>query len=185
MIVYRYQAKLPDKSLPILNIVVSNAKLVALDWLDNQQNLQNVIINAKQQEKVENLVQKNQLYQQNCETLFLVKAQLDEYFAGKRESFDLPLDLSFGTVFQQKVWQALLQIGYGETISYATLAKRIGQEKAYRAVANANAKNPISIIIPCHRVIASDGGLGGYSGGMLIKENLLRLESVRVKRDVC
>lgn len=177
MIVYHYQAKLLDTMLD-LHIVVSNAKLLALDWFDNQKTLQNLTKKAEKLEKIDSLEQKNQLYQQNCEVLFLVKAQLDEYFAGKRQSFELPLDLSFGTPFQQKVWHALSQIGYGETISYATLAKRIGQEKAYRTVANANAKNPISIVIPCHRVIASDGGLGGYSGGVAIKENLLRLEGI-------
>lgn len=180
MIFYQYQAKVKE-NLPRLNIVVSNAKLVALDWVHHQLPLKSIMDNAKQKEKVENLQQKNQLYQQNCDVLFLVKAQLDDYFAGRRMHFDLPLDLSSGTAFQQKVWQALLQIGYGETISYATLAKRIGQDKAYRAVANANAKNPISIIVPCHRVIASDGKLGGYAGGVAVKESLLNLEGILVK----
>lgn len=103
--------------------------------------------------------------------------QLNQYFNGRRQRFDLPLDLSPGTKFQQKVWHALAQIPYGETISYAKLAQNIGQPTAYRAVANANGKNPFSIIIPCHRVIASDGGLGGYTGGIDKKQLLLSIES--------
>lgn len=108
--------------------------------------------------------------------------QLDEYFAGKRERFDLPLDWSHGTDFQIKVWQALMGIPYGQTISYATLAKNINQPTAYRACANANGKNPISLIIPCHRVIASDGGIGGYTGGIFIKRILLELENATFKK---
>ncbi|WP_201583704.1 methylated-DNA--[protein]-cysteine S-methyltransferase [Psychrobacter jeotgali] len=104
--------------------------------------------------------------------------QLDEYAAGKRKVFDLPLDLSLGTEFQQKVWRALQDINYGETISYATLAQNVNNPKGYRAVANANGKNPFSIIVPCHRVIASDGKLGGYTGGLDKKEYLLALEGV-------
>ena len=108
-------------------------------------------------------------------------AQLQQYLQGTRCNFDLPLDLSSGTDFQQKVWQALLGINHGETISYATLAKRVDNPKGYRAVANANGKNPFSIIIPCHRVIASDGKLGGYTGGLDKKEYLLALEGVKCK----
>lgn len=179
MIVYPYHASIGKDALPPFHIVVSNGKLIALDWFDdNQSSLSKLINHAKSLEKVENLAQKNLLYQQNCEVLFNVKNQLREYFLGKRQCFDIELDLSIGTPFQQKVWQALLQIEYGETISYKTLASRIGQPTAYRAVANANGKNPISIIIACHRVIASDGGLGGYSGGIGIKRQLLALEGV-------
>ena len=108
-------------------------------------------------------------------------AQLKSYFKGDRQAFDLPLDISLGTKFQQRVWQALQDIGYGETISYATLAQNVASPKGFRAVANANSKNPFSIIVPCHRVIASDGKLGGYTGGLDKKEYLLALEGVTCK----
>ena len=108
-------------------------------------------------------------------------AQLTTYFEGKRQVFDLPLDISLGTEFQQQVWRALQGIKHGETISYATLAQRVGNPKGFRAVANANGKNPFSIIIPCHRVIASDGKLGGYTGGLDKKAYLLALEGVTYK----
>lgn len=113
--------------------------------------------------------------------LLAAVAQLQQYLRGKRQNFDLPLDTSLGTPFQQKVWQALLGINHGETISYKTLAERVNSPKGYRAVANANGKNPLSIIIPCHRVIASDGKLGGYTGGLNKKECLLALEGVECK----
>ena len=108
-------------------------------------------------------------------------AQLKSYFKGDRQAFDLPLDISLGTKFQQRVWQALQDISYGETISYATLAQNVASPKGFRAVANANSKNPFSIIVPCHRVIASDGKLGGYTGGLDKKTYLLALEGVTCK----
>lgn len=101
--------------------------------------------------------------------------QLEEYFSGKRCTFDLPLHL-VGTPFQKKVWRQLMKIPYGQTVSYAELARRIGRPKAYRAVANACGQNPLPIIVPCHRVIASGGKLGGYSGGLKRKRWLLRHE---------
>ena len=101
--------------------------------------------------------------------------QLRAYFAGDLETFDLPLAPQ-GTPFQQKVWDELLDIPYGETISYGQLAKRIGNPNASRAVGLANGSNPIPIIIPCHRVIGSNGKLTGYGGGLPIKEKLLALE---------
>src|SRR5699024_3045879 len=111
------------------------------------------------------------------ETLDQCVRELREYFAGDRQRFDVPLDLSHrGTPFQQKVWKRLYEIPYGETISCKTLAEDCGGPTYSRAVANANGKNPISIIVPCHRVIAHDGSLGGYTGGLDKKEKLLRLE---------
>lgn len=104
------------------------------------------------------------------------KRQVDEYFAGKIKNFDLPLELE-GTEFQQSVWNALQNIPYGETCSYAEIAKNIGRPKAYRAVGMANNKNPISIIIPCHRVIGKNGKMVGYGGGIDIKRHLLDIES--------
>ncbi|MCP3897960.1 methylated-DNA--[protein]-cysteine S-methyltransferase [Moraxella sp.] len=112
-----------------------------------------------------------------------VVTQLDEYFAGKRRAFDVPLDLSCGTPFQQQVWRALYSIPYNETISYKTLATMIDKPTAYRACANANGKNPISLIVPCHRVIAADGSIGGYTGGIEIKEVLLGVEKGELKYD--
>ncbi|RTZ18100.1 methylated-DNA--[protein]-cysteine S-methyltransferase [Vibrio aquaticus] len=104
--------------------------------------------------------------------------QLQEYFAGEREQFDLPLAAK-GTEFQQKVWHALSMIPYGETWSYQDLANAIDNPKAVRAVGLANGKNPISVIVPCHRVIGKNGKLTGYAGGVERKEKLLKLEKVR------
>ena len=102
--------------------------------------------------------------------------QLTEYFAGERRTFDLPLKLS-GTEFQMSVLQALQEIPYGETTSYADIAERVGRPKAVRAVGAANGRNPIPIIVPCHRVIGSNGDLTGLGGGLDTKEALLRLEA--------
>jgi methylated-DNA-[protein]-cysteine S-methyltransferase len=104
-----------------------------------------------------------------------IAAQLTSYFAGKLRAFDTPVAPQ-GTPFQQRVWRALCDIPYGETTSYAELARRIGNPKAVRAVGLANGSNPISIIIPCHRVIGSNGSLTGYGGGLPIKKALLELE---------
>jgi methylated-DNA-[protein]-cysteine S-methyltransferase len=104
------------------------------------------------------------------------RQQLTEYFAGERREFDLPLKLS-GTEFQMNVLQALQQIPYGETTSYGDIAERIGRPKAVRAVGAANGRNPIPIIVPCHRVIGSHGDLTGFGGGLDTKEALLRLEA--------
>lgn len=101
--------------------------------------------------------------------------QLSEYFAGKRRDFTLPLLLK-GTPFQRRVWEALRAIPYGETCSYGELAKAIGSPKACRAVGGANHKNPISIIVPCHRVVGAGGSLTGYGGGLENKRFLLDLE---------
>ena len=104
--------------------------------------------------------------------------QLGDYFAGRRSQFDLPLDLRCGTAFQQSVWQALLDIPPGEVISYGEVSRRIGKPAAMRAVGGAIGRNPISIIVPCHRVTGSSGALTGYAGGLDRKTALLRLEGV-------
>ena len=103
--------------------------------------------------------------------------QLQEYFAHERQEFQLPL-LMHGTPFQQSAWKAMLTIPYGQTISYAEEALRAGHPTALRAIGNANGRNPLAIIVPCHRVIASNGQLGGYSSGLDRKRFLLRLEGV-------
>jgi O-6-methylguanine DNA methyltransferase len=109
------------------------------------------------------------------EKLALGRRELEKYFAGELRHFTVPLDLR-GTEFQMRCWQALLKIPYGETRSYAEQARTVGQPQAFRAVGMANHDNPIAIIVPCHRVIASDGKLGGYGGGLSLKRNLLDLE---------
>ena len=119
----------------------------------------------------------------NIEEIDLIKEcfkQLKEYFEGNRMKFDLPLDAR-GTEFQKKVWNELLNIPYGETKSYKDIAVAIGNEKACRAIGMANNKNPIPIIIPCHRVIGSNGKLVGYAGGVNVKEKLLNIEKIDVK----
>jgi len=102
--------------------------------------------------------------------------QLGEYFAGQRKTFDLPLDLA-GSEFQRSVWKLLQGIPFGQTISYGEQSKRLGNMKAIRAVAGANGRNPVSIIVPCHRVIGSDGSLTGFGGGLECKRWLLEHES--------
>lgn len=114
------------------------------------------------------------LYLQTC------ISQLQEYFAGIRTVFDLKL-IPEGTPFQQKVWNALLEIPYGTTASYLELSNKLGDIKAIRAVASANGKNPLWIVIPCHRVIGSDGSLTGYAGGLHRKKWLLELENTPIQ----
>lgn len=105
-----------------------------------------------------------------------VISQLEEYFSGKRKVFDLPLEL-YGTEFRKKVWAELCKILYGQTATYLEIAHDVNCENGWRAVGNANHYNPVVIIVPCHRVVKSDGTMGGYGGGLWRKEYLLRLES--------
>lgn len=114
----------------------------------------------------------------NNQYLEKLKIQLKEYFQGKRQEFDLPLDLA-GTEFQKKVWLSLLKIPYGKTASYAEQAELLGNPKAVRAVANANGKNKVGIVLPCHRIIGADGTMTGYGGGIWRKIKLLKLEQGR------
>jgi methylated-DNA-[protein]-cysteine S-methyltransferase len=108
-----------------------------------------------------------------------VVQQLADYFGGQRRAFDLAL-LPRGTPFELRVWRELQRIPYGTTISYKELARRIGSPRGFRAAGSANGKNPIPIVIPCHRVIAADGTLGGYGGGLALKRKLLEIEGARV-----
>jgi O-6-methylguanine DNA methyltransferase len=107
--------------------------------------------------------------------------QILEYLDGKRRAFDLELDPR-GTDFQLAVWRALCDIPYGETISYAELARRVGKPAAVRAVGSANGANPLAFVVPCHRVVASGGGLGGYGGGLELKQRLLAMERAKPRQ---
>ena len=144
-----------------------DGRLCLCDWIDSRrrasvdQRLQR-ILNANYVEGSSDVIEK-------------AKNQLDEYFLSKRREFDIPL-LFIGTDFQKKVWNELLNIPYGATVSYGELSRRIGMPNAVRAIANANAVNAISIIAPCHRVIGSNGSLTGYGGGLERKSFLLELE---------
>ena len=127
---------------------------------------------------IDNRLQKglNTEYSEECsEVIEQTISQLKEYFEGKRKTFDVPV-LMVGTDFQRSVWDGLMKIPYGTTASYLELSKNIGNEKAVRAVASANGANAISILIPCHRIIGSNGDLVGYAGGLPAKKKLLELE---------
>lgn len=130
------------------------------------------------------LPQQTEVWQEDpqLELFSQTQAQLQEYFAHQRQHFDLPLDPQ-GTEFQQQVWQLLREIPFGETISYGTLAQRVGQPNAARAVGAANGRNPISIIVPCHRVIAGNGKLTGYAGGIDRKQWLLHHEQLSLNHE--
>jgi O-6-methylguanine DNA methyltransferase len=114
-------------------------------------------------------------FEESASTMTAYLRELEEYFAGKRREFSFTLDLR-GTDFQRACWQALLAIPYGETRSYGDIARAVGKPQGFRAVGMANNRNPVAIVVPCHRVIASDGSLCGYGGGLDIKRKLLQLE---------
>ena len=114
-------------------------------------------------------------WEESGEETELFARELEEYFSGKRREFTFPLDLR-GTPFQLQCWRALLAIPYGETRTYADIARAVHRPQAFRAVGMANNRNPIAIVVPCHRVIASDGSLCGYGGGLEVKRRLLQLE---------
>lgn len=132
----------------------------------------------KMRKTVDSRIKKNlkaEFVEQDDKVLKETRKQLDEYFDRYRKKFDIPL-LMVGTDFQKNVWNALIEVPYGETSTYLQLAKDIGNEKSVRAVASANGANAIALIIPCHRIIGSDGNLVGYGGGLPIKKRLLKLE---------
>lgn len=152
--------KVMDSPVGKLKLVASDQGLVAILWEKDRPR------RVRLGELVED--EKSSML---CET----ERQLQEYFAGKRKTFSLPLDMR-GTPFQNDVWEALLAIPYGETKSYGQLAKQLGNPKAVRAVGAANGRNPISIVVPCHRVIGASGKLTGFAGGLDTKAHLLDLE---------
>ena len=149
-----------DSPVGVLKLVANDISLIAVLWENETPN------RVRLAELVEN---------KQHPILLETKKQLSEYFEGQRKIFDLPLDFE-GTEFQQKVWQALLTIPFGETRSYKDIAEQIGNVKAVRAVGAANGKNPISIIAPCHRVVGANGKLVGFAGGLENKDVLLKLE---------
>lgn len=148
-----------------LKLVASDKGLVAILW--EKDSPRRVRLN----EPVEN---------KEHPVLIETERQLGEYFAGKRKEFSIALDMR-GTRFQKNVWEALLAIPFGETRSYGQLAKQLGNPRASRAVGTANGRNPVSIIVPCHRVIGSSGKLTGFAGGLGTKAHLLGLEKCELK----
>jgi len=122
-------------------------------------------------------VEEESLFNEKC------KDQFEQYFNGERKEFDLSI-LLVGSDFQKKVWNLLLEIPYGKTLSYASLSKKLGDEKAIRAVARANGDNALSIIVPCHRVLGSDGSLTGYAGGLRTKQKLLQMEGSSLQQEL-
>ena len=149
-----------DSPVGVLKLVANDISLIAVLWENETPN------RVRLAELIEN---------KQHPILLETQKQLSEYFEGQRKVFDLPLDFE-GTEFQEKVWQALLSIPFGETRSYKDIAEQIGNVKAVRAVGAANGKNPISIIAPCHRVVGANGKLVGFAGGLENKDVLLKLE---------
>jgi methylated-DNA-[protein]-cysteine S-methyltransferase len=153
--------KIIDSPIGKLKLVASDKALVAILWENDKPRrvrLSGLIVNGQHP------------------VLLETERQLKEYFAGKRKEFSIALEMT-GTQFQKDVWEALLAIPFGETRSYAQLAKQLGNPRATRAVGAANGRNPLSIIVPCHRVIGSSGKLTGFAGGLEVKAQLLSLES--------
>ncbi len=153
--------KTMDSEVGKLTLVATDKGLAAILWEND--NPRRVRLNPVSENK-------------NHPVLQETEKQLNEYFEGKRKVFSIKLDAK-GTAFQTKVWQALRTIPFGETRSYGQIARQIGNPKAVRAVGAANGRNPISIIVPCHRVIGASGKLVGFAGGLGIKKHLLSLES--------
>jgi methylated-DNA-[protein]-cysteine S-methyltransferase len=155
-----YHYKTMDSEVGKLKLIASDKGLAAILWEDDKPG--RVRLSPLAEDKKHPILQETE-------------KQLGEYFAGKRNRFTVKLDAQ-GTEFQNKVWQALRTIPFGETRSYGQIAKQIGNAKAVRAVGAANGKNPISIVVPCHRVIGASGHLTGFAGGLGTKEHLLTLE---------
>jgi len=153
-----------DFSIGTLRIVASEDAITEISFVSGEKNHDK----AEETNKKTNLIKK-------------AGEELKEYFEGTRRSFDLPLGPQ-GTPFQKRVWEALLDIPYGETRSYRQIAEAVGSPKGFRAVGLANNKNPIIIVVPCHRVIGANGSLVGYGAGLEVKDQLLRLEHTYLTR---
>lgn len=156
-----YAYKLMDSPVGKLKLVARGERLAAILW---------------ENDKPDRVRLGELVHADNRPVLVEAERQLNEYFAGKRQTFDLPLDFQ-GTEFQKKVWAALLTIPFGQTRTYAQIAAQIGNVNAVRAVGAANGRNPISIVAPCHRVIGASGDLTGFAGGLANKMLLLSLEA--------
>jgi O-6-methylguanine DNA methyltransferase len=154
-----------------LFLAASEKGLVALEFDFKPEGKGSLRRGLRQQDEEKNKI----AWLESAERMRPYRIELEEYFAGKRRQFDFPLDLQ-GTDFQLACWRALIAIPYGETRSYGDMARAVGKPTAFRAVGMANNRNPIAIVVPCHRVIASDGTLCGYGGGLDVKRKLLELE---------
>lgn len=155
------------------NIIYFKTLIAELGIIEEGGNITNIIFNPP---KIETLNIKSSIVEEETPVLNNAIAQINEYFSKKRKYFDLPIKLN-GTQFQLSIWQKLNSIPYGNTKAYKQIASEIGNPKASRAVGNANNKNPIPILIPCHRVIGANGTLTGYRGGINVKKALLNLEN--------
>ena len=159
-----FQAQL-DSPIGVLTLVASDEGLRKILWEDQAEQAGDATVAASHP------------------VLAAASAQLTEYFAGDRAEFDLPLDL-IGTDFQKAAWLALADVPYGETRSYGEQAECIGRTGAFRAVGAANGKNPIPIVLPCHRIVGADGSLTGFAGGLEMKQRLLALEQAQQSFDI-
>lgn len=151
-----YQAQI-DSPIGVLTIVASDTGVRKILWADQTDEADDAI------------------FDDGHPVLEAASEQLDEYFRGERHTFDLPLDL-IGTEFQKEAWLALASVPYGETTSYGEQAERIGRKGAFRAVGAANGKNPVPIVLPCHRIVGANGDLTGFAGGLDVKQRLLAHE---------
>jgi len=158
-----------------LFLAASAHGLVALEFDARLPGQQSIRPNPRDLRREKEKEQKGFQFEDSPRPLQPYVSELEEYFAGKRREFTFPLDLR-GTAFQLACWRALLAIPYGETRTYADIARAVGNPNAFRAVGMANNRNPIAIVVPCHRVIASNGTLCGYGGGLDLKRKLLELE---------
>lgn len=159
-----YQAQI-DSPIGVLTIVASDVGLRKILWEDQVDDAGDAVLDD------------------GHPVIVAATEQLDEYFRGDRETFDLPLDL-IGTDFQKQAWLALASVPYGETTSYGEQAERIGRKGAFRAVGAANGKNPVPIVLPCHRIVGANGDLTGFAGGLGIKQQLLALEQDQQSLDI-
>ncbi len=165
-----------DSPIGPLFLAASARGLVALEFDARLPGQQSIRPNPRDlRRETEKEKQKGFQFQASPQQMQAYVSELEEYFAGKRREFTFALDLR-GTDFQQACWRALLAIPYGETRSYADIARAVGKPNAFRAVGMANNRNPVAIVVPCHRVIASNGSLCGFGGGLDVKRKLLELE---------
>jgi O-6-methylguanine DNA methyltransferase len=164
-----------NSSIGPLFLAASERGLVALEFDARRAGQQTIRMSPRDLRNQPRSHQQAMVFEQSETALRLHTTELEQYFAGKRRKFTFPLDLR-GTDFQIACWRALLAIPYGETRTYADIARAVGKPTGFRAVGMANNRNPIAIVVPCHRVIASDGTLCGYGGGLDLKRRLLELE---------